>query len=172
MKAIFILTSAGALASAPAWATLPEDIAVGTRVKVEGARSGPGEVTAKRIALRRAPQGTDEIEAAVDSVDATARRLVVGGVPVELLPGAQIQDKEEVTTDVGRLRPGVEVEAGGRFESGVLRASSLETSERGEETVRAVEIEGAISDVDATAGSFRVLGQRVTVTPRTKLRIH
>jgi Domain of unknown function (DUF5666) len=172
MKAILVLASAGALVAPPAWAALPEDIAVGTRVEIEGARSGPGEVTARRIALRHAAQGPDEIEAAVDAVDAAARRLVVGGVPVEVLPDAQIQDGGELTTDLGRVRPGVEVEADGRFENGVLRASSLETSELDAEEVHAVEIEGAISDVDPASGSFRVLGQRVVVTPRTKLRIH
>jgi len=172
VRAMLVCVWAGALAAASAGATLPEDVAVGTRVEVEGTRAGAGDVMAKRVSLRRAARGADEVEAAVDSIDAASRSLVVGGVRAVVDPGAEIRDGDELTTDLARVRAGTEVEAEGRFEGGVLRVRSLETSELDEDEVHAVELEGTITEVDPGGGSFRVLGLKVVVGPQTRLGIH
>lgn len=172
MKRTLVGVGLGWLVGAgPAAAVLPEDLAAGTRVSLEGKLGGPGEVIADEIKLLRAVAGQDEVEGAIGSVDAAGRRLVVGGVPVALQPEATLRDGSGAPLELSRVRAGQEAEVEGRFEGGVLRASALEVDELGEEEEREVEIDGVISEADPAGSSFRVLGLRVQLTPRTKLRL-
>jgi hypothetical protein len=161
----------GLAAAGPATAVLPEDLDAGTRVSVDGDRSGPGEVIADEVKLRRAVAGLDEIEGAIESVDAAGHRLVVAGVPVALEPGASLRDASGAPLDLAKVRAGLAADAEGRFENGVLRANALEVQELAADDEEDVEIDGVITEVDRAGSSFRVLGIRVRVTPGTKLRL-
>jgi hypothetical protein len=168
VKKLLVIAAAGALgAVGPARALLPDDLAVGTRVSLEGTLGAPGEVTAKKVKLLRARSAPDEIEGAIERVDAATRSLVVGGVRVELEPEATATEGSGAPIDLARVRPGQEAEAAGRFEAGRLRASSLEVNDLEPGDARRLELGGAISAADPAGDSFAVLGLRVRVTPRT-----
>jgi hypothetical protein len=163
-----LLCSLGALGvPEPARAVLPDDLAVGTRVDLEGTLSGPGEVVATEVKLKRGAH--DEIQGGIDSVDVAGRSLRVAGVEVALDAGAVVTDEDGREIDLAKVRPGEEAEAEGRFENGVLRAESLEVKPRDEDEAREVEIEGPISEVDSARNAFRVMGLRVLVTPHTRV---
>ena len=169
MKRILVLASVILLGSpGPANAALPDDIAVGAHVEVEGTLTGPAEVTAKEVQLKRGGS-KNEVEGAIDSVDPASRSLVIAGVKVALEPSADLRGDHDVPIDFSALSPGLAAEAQGRFENGVLRANALNTDELDPDETRDVEVEGIVTSVDAAAGSFQVMGLRILLTPRTKV---
>jgi hypothetical protein len=173
MRRLLVSVFAGAIGfSGQAHAVLPEDVAVGIRVELEGTLSGPAEVTATEIELKRTPKVKFELEGRIDSVDVPGRSLVVAGSKVQVEPGAEIRDKDDLKLDFAKVREGQKIEAEGRYENGVLHATALETDDLDDDAVRKVEIEGPITEVDSAKGSFRVMGYRILVTPRTKVSIH
>jgi hypothetical protein len=168
MKRLLVIAAAGVVgAVGPARAVLPDDLAAGTRVSLEGTLSASGEVVADKVKLLRAPAGRDEIEGAIEQVDAAARSLVVGGVRIELRPDTAVKDGSGTPIDFSGVRPGQAAEAAGSFEGGRLLASSLEVDELEDGEARRLEVDGAISAADPMGDSFQVLGLRVRVAPRT-----
>ena len=170
MKRILVMVGAGMLGvSGPAHAVLPEDVAVGTRVEVEGTLTAPFELTATEVEVKRTNKPKAEIEGRVDSIDVPGRSLVVAGVKVQLLPDAEVRAKDERKIEFSKVQAGQKAEAEGTFENGVLRAKTVEAKELDEDEARKVEIEGTITELDAARTSFRVMGYRILVTPRTKV---
>jgi hypothetical protein len=170
MKRILVLASVGLLGG-PAGAVLPDDIAIGTHVEVEGTLSRPGEVMATDVELKRGG-AKNEIEGPIDSVDTAGRSLVIGGVRVALEPSAEILGDHDVAIDFAAVAPGMKAEAQGRFENGTLRAGVLNTDDLEPDDARELEVEGVVTKVDAAAGTFEVMGLRILVTPRTKVVAH
>jgi hypothetical protein len=169
-KRILAIGWLAAGAAGAAQAVLPDDLVVGTRVDLEGTRSG-AEVAADHVELLRPRAGSDRIEGAIEQVDAAARSLLVAGVRVVLGPGAVVRDGDGREIGLEGMGPGQEAEVAGRFENGALRATSLEVDELEGDEARQVEIEGAVAELDPAGNAFRVLGLRVQITPRTKVRL-
>lgn len=156
--------------AAPAAAVLPDDVAVGTRVEVEGRLDDEGRVVAREVEVQRAPSGADELEGRIDAVDAGSRRLRVAGVEVALEPGAVVTDDDGGALDLGDVRPGQVADLDGGFADGVFRARALEVEAMDPGEEQEVELTGAITEV-SPYDTFRVLGLTVRVPPGTKVEL-
>jgi uncharacterized protein YjiK len=151
-------------------ALLPDDVAVGTRVEVDGRLTESGDVLARQVEVKRAGAAPDEIEGVIDSVDAARRRLVVAGVAIALDPSASLTSDDGVAVDFDEVRAGRRAEIEGRFESGALRAHALEV-EAPKPREREVELNGVISEVEPARAAFRALGLRIHVRSDTEVRL-
>jgi hypothetical protein len=157
--------------SAESQAVLPDDLAEGARVEVDGTLSESGEVVAVEIEIKRTPAGTDDLEARVDAVDAAERTLKIAGVAVVLESDAEVTDDDGAPLQLENVRPGQQAEVEGRFEDGVFRASAMEVEDLDADEATQVEIEGTISELDSARSTIRVLGLVVRVTPHTEVEL-
>jgi len=164
------LVASSALAS-QVRAQLPDDIAAGVRAEVEGRASSSGSLVAHEVELKRAKAGDDEVEGAIETVDAQKRSLRVAGIRVVLEPDALLSDGTDRALPLDQVKPGQHASAEGRFADGVLRAISLEVEQEKGDDAEDVELEGTISDVDRAQSTFRMLGVVVKVTPQTKVEL-
>lgn len=165
------LVASAALASA-ARAQMPDDIAAGVRVEIEGRAGSNGSLVAREVEIKRAKSGDDEVQGAIETVDPQKRSLRVGGIRIALEPDAVLSDGEDRALPLDQMKPGQHASAEGRFADGVLRALSLEVEEGKADEAGDVELEGTVSDVDRAQGTFRLLGVTVKVTPQTKVELH
>jgi hypothetical protein len=150
---------------------MPDDIAAGVRVEIEGRAGSGGSLVAREVEIKRAKSGDDEVEGAIEAVDAQQRSLRVGGIRVALAPDAVLSDGAERALVLDQVKPGQHASAEGRFADGVLRAASLEVEEGEDGEAGDVELEGTVGEVDRAQGTFRLLGVTVKVTPQTKVEL-
>jgi hypothetical protein len=169
----FVLALVGSVALASAArAQLPDDIAAGVRVEIEARAGSSGSLVAREVEVKRAKAGDDEVEGAIEAVDAQGRSLRVGGIRIALEPDAVLSDGAERALALDQVKAGQHASAEGRFADGVLRAASLEVEEGEDGEAEDVELEGTVGEVDRAQGTFRLLGLTVKVTPQTKVELH
>jgi hypothetical protein len=162
---------AGAALAGAAHAQMSDDVAVGVRAEAEGRASASGVMVATEVEIKRVKSGLDQAKGPIESVDADARSLRVGGVTVVLDPGAGISGADGAPLDLAQLGPGLRAKAEGSFRDGVLHARSLEAGPAKPDEAEEVEIEGIITQVDRVQSTFQLLGLTVRVAPHTEVEL-
>ncbi|MEN8184115.1 MAG: DUF5666 domain-containing protein [Myxococcota bacterium] len=153
-------------------AVLPDDIAPGTRVEVEGRIDSGGRIVAKEVELESTPSGIDGLEGRIDALGAGAdatRRLRVAGVEVVLEPDALVRDGDGDALDLRAMSIGQRAELEGQFVEGVLRARALEVEDMKPGKADRVQLRGIITEVDGRDDTFQLLGVEVAVASETKV---
>ncbi len=138
------------------------DIRVGTKVEAEGTLGADDVLTAVEVEFKR---NAVRIMGIVEDVDAGARRLNVLGVEMRLATGAELEDnRDDVENfDLSDLVAGDFVEARGTTAAFGLAVHELRRDESDDTRVR-----GPASDLDAAAGTLRVLGIAITTNASTR----
>ena len=137
-------------------------LAPGTKIEVEGVVAADGSIDATRIKFAR---NSARIEAQIDAVDLDTEQLVVFGIDVALLPGAELEDDccDDADLTVADLRPGDFVEIRGTSAGDVVFASELERDDLDETRIR-----GPATEVDAEARALHVLGVPIVTSANTR----
>ena len=169
--ALFALAVALGAAVAPVRAQMPEDISPGVYAELEGIEDAGGTIAATEIELRRTSGASDQVLGRIASVDREHREITVAGIRVRLPEDIHLVGAHGESLALASLESGARVDARGRFEGGELRASSLELRSDSGGRADQVGLEGRISRVDRAAGTFRLLGATVRVTPDTSVEL-
>ena len=132
------------------------DFAVGDYVEVSGSRQANGSILATRVERQRVRAGQPgysnaELYGAIAGLDTTARTFTIGTLTVNY-SGATVQ---------GTLANGTRVEVQGTLAGNVLTATSVEAKRNEGNRGAEIELEGAMTNFDATTTTFTVLNTRV-----------
>jgi hypothetical protein len=150
---------------------MPEDISPGVYAELEGIEDAGGTIAATEIELRRTSGASDQVLGRIASMDREHRQITVAGIRVRLPDDVRLLGARGEALALAALESGARVDARGRFEGGELRASSLELRPDSGARPGEVGLEGRISRVDRAAGTFRLLGATVRVTPDTSVEL-
>ena len=90
------------------------DLTVGERVEIDGAFTGPGELSATRV--EREEFERDAVEGRLEKIDVAARILSISGITVKVLPAARVSlENKSRPIKLEKLCAGLPVECMGTW---------------------------------------------------------
>lgn len=150
-------------------------ILVGVEVEVDGTRNAAGDIVATRVEGKGAAAGAgtetedDELRGTVAAVDASS--ITVGTQVVTVTATTVFAP---TTCSLSSIKPGSTIEAHGSFgAAGAFTATRIECEDQGvhdgaDASGGENDVEGLVSSVDKTAGTFTVDTQAVRYTDATR----
>jgi hypothetical protein len=135
------------------------DLRPGMRVNIEGTYQADGTLRAMQITIKDDGE-EDEMEATIESTDPAAGTVTVMGMQLVVDDDLEIKDLDKSLLSIEALRPGMRVKTKGRaLGDGRFMPEKIKVKLAAPDSMD--EIEGMITEMDATGHTLRVMGYAV-----------